>query len=1307
MDDNQQNLYPVEVLLKRRTGGSVNLKGIGFQLNYAMWKTLDFLDVTKKERKIRLEGIEDIDLIKIHLNASKEYEFIQVKYSENKLDSFTFWSKGILQNFLEVYLQITNVKFRFVHNMDITDGYLHDLSTYDISEKSLKYWHRKIEDFKVSDKARIWNWNDFDLEKFLSAIKFEKLSEPDIENKCIKHLIENLQLNVENEHQYLRALFYSIFKWSRDRETIRFDDLNSVIETVREDIAKGVINPAIQNKWISRVSFNKDVTIDVKDYYEGKSARPIHIAKGLPVKRINWEEKIENYFKDFDITVIKSSSGQGKSTLVWQVGKKLLETGYSLYELNWCSDEDKLGAIISFIVAKINIGESPIIVVDGLTQAVSKWSILAERCYNLPVKFMITSREEDWYRYGGDASRLSLGCLNIHMSCKEAQDIFTQFRQNRKLHRSIDNWQSAWEKVKEKGLLIEFIYLLTFGEMLKERLTKQIKNLNEEEDGAAKIEILRMVTLADICNIKLSSQNLIETIQKNIGVISDRNEVIKSLENEYYIKLDKVYVEGLHPVRSSHLSDLLHSNIPVANSLINLLPLIEKEYIYDFCFKAPLLITDTGKTYFYENIAIFLAQKSYFELVKSIEGIFSCTVIKHWESNREIYDDVFEHGGLLLVASDSCPWIKLNTIKKLVGIVPESQNPKYLLQKLNEIQSYNPKDYDIFIFLRSLQTQLEKKEINIECEGLGHLIQWFDKFQLHCPLINKISRRIILNSLKFSEIKDSCKLAYAYHSNQPKEYYKIVKKHKDEIISWLKRKTNTLNIEEDHNNIKINYLLYENIEKANDESVNRIFAIYAFLPFYKLYCTEAIIPPFPGKELFSNVLNTSIKRMPQQNIDPLFHAQINSIWVKVLMSRYESSSVYDWQKQWIYIRKKSLEFIKDCNRLFEALIEKNHSRIKSISKFINENILVLSKALITCKDLPNSNDVQVEETKFAKNCGKINEWADSLRNFVHQISNVIIPQNNKDQNLAIINLLNTKNNLYKMQQAFRFISESTFKYFHPDEMENEEVIWYDRAFKTISYYINNQESAIATTNAKTVVEKWWQELLSKRLDKIYIVLKKFEKETSFKTLMPKKIIEEGILKKIVIGISGVEFSRLADEFPKIIYSLVDLSEINVNFIIIVFVEDDKKCERAIRINNALLVKMKKIIDGENIKIDDEEQPLPIELTAEMLETLEGVELKEMKPNILTTNLMKLFLELWKLIECRRWLSSGNEIDKEWLSELVNEFKIKIEEYLDNLKVLLPESNYNDYKNLIAKIFNYKLNEVEFIEYFNHVMEYSQ
>lgn len=1295
---NANDLYlpkSLQIIAKRRKGGSVNLVGLSFQFSYALWKILHFLVESDPNRTIRLEGIEDIDVIdaKVHLITAKDYEFIQVKHSENKMDASSFWNKNILQNFIEAYLENPQATFRLVHNMKLANGNLKELALNSFTDTGLEYWRKKIENYKDSTKGKL-NWKNFNMVDFLDSIKFEKLSEQVLEKDCKQIIIDKFQITTGNEQQYMNTLLFKVFEWSKNRTAINSEDINTIIQEVKDDMARGIVNPAIQEMWISKVTYDENLKINVDNYYEGKAARPIHIAKELPVRREHWEEQIEKTINDFDITVLKSSSGQGKSTLAWQIGKKFSENGYALYELHWCSDEEKVGSIISFLHSRVKIGETPLIIIDGLRQSVSRWFTLAERIYELPIKILITTREEDWYRYGADASRLSLKHLKIHMSDVEAENIFNQFKIKNKIHNSIQNWQPAWEKVKDKGLLMEFVYLITFGEMLRERLESQIHELANDSDSAAKIEILRLVALADLCGVKIRSADLIEKIRTEIELHSDRNEVLKSLENEYYIKFENVYVEGLHPVRSEHLSTILHSNIPTEGSLIKLLPLVEQEYIQNYFSSIPRLISDSGKNGFYHKIASLVVIKPLREIAKAVDGLFSGSVLNFWEKNKDIYDEAFDNGLLLFFIADSIPWMKLNMLNGFREYSPNKDKFDYFLRKLDELDSFRKEEFDVFIFLDQSKDLLERREVKDEYEGLGSIIQWFHRFELDCPLVKQIDENTIIRALNLSDINNSSLLAYSYNLTKPNQYKMIAEENKNRIMSFLKLKTNSLTITEDEGSINIKYILIDDLDRANDESVSRIKYIHSFLPYYERYCTEAITPPFPGKEYFKHVPDNSIKMMPKENVVKMMDSSINQLWSKTILSKYEFNSVFEWQKAWHSIRKEALNFIKNSNRLFEALIEGKQNRLRGCIHNLDKSRIELSNLLSSKKDFPKMNSLDLDSLRFSKELDDIRDWEFPLNNFMTQINGILLPKGNNDQNLARINLKDTKNKIPRMQNAFSSICRQTSQYCDFSKIETEENQWYERIFQTISYYLENQPVQDPVFNAKSAISNWWEKKLQNELVQLHDVLTKFEKNSEYLIHKPNKITEDGILTLAVIGISGVNFTNFGTELDSIVFMLRALSDLNIDFYILAFIEEDGKCIVGTRVSRDTLWKIK---EGKELDDYNYGYIYSFPLTEEILDTLVGIELKEPTPNLPSNLSVDLMFELWELTETRKRLNKTNKIELEWLAALEGKSNSKIDNLLKDIKNSSPDK-FQQYKDISERILKDEFQPTE--EYFS-------
>jgi hypothetical protein len=811
------------------------------------------------------------------------------------MDAATFWDKGVLQNFAEVYLANPQSRFRFVHIKPFAEGYLSRLANANREKKQLslsdlQYWRQKFNVFYSQNTAH--DWSSFDLSDFLSRITFEIVNEPFLIKETCRLLIANYGISTGNEAQYLNSLSWHTLTWSRDRKVIKYKDVLQLIESVRTEIAKGTINLAVKERWLTSVAFDVRKTGEAIDYFKGKAARPYHIAAGLPAKRNKWEETLLKAFQDSDITVIRASSGQGKSTLAWRLTLTLFNQGWSVYELNYCKSEAGIGDLINFIESRVKIGELPIIVVDGLRQTVSDWAELAERTRELPVKFIVTTREEDWYRFGADRSQLRLIPISIKMNREEAENIFKQFKLANQIHPDITSWQAAWERVEARGLLIEYIYLLTQGEMIEERLTHQIRLLADDKDSAAKLEILRLVSVADLCGLELPASSLINSVQTRIGFVGDRGEALKSLKNEYYIQIEnRAFVEGLHPVRSEHLASLLHETVPLLDTLIKLPPLISNDSLAQFSSQAPLLVESEQRQILLENIADYFSRRPYFEINHVIEGIFSSEVMNHWKLNQHIYDEMFERG-VGIFAIEAVPWSKFNILQGLIDTMEGGfkDNLIALSNLIKQITPFNPDESYALSFIKLLSGHLKEISSITDLRGLGRLTKWFIRFGIECPPFTALNEERIWQALGTLELNDAGELFTACYILRPDIYQSVFDEHRSELIGRLKRRTNTLTIQEEGERLQIEYIVNNDL-RPNEQSVDRIEAIKRFLPQYAVYCTQGLSPPIQYLEYIKENHDDSFKQISAENLFDDFQVSLNRIWLDRLSSFYESQSI--------------------------------------------------------------------------------------------------------------------------------------------------------------------------------------------------------------------------------------------------------------------------------------------------------------------------------------------------------------------------------------------------------------------------------
>jgi len=737
----------LEQIAAKRIGGAINLRGIHFQVLYSAHIILSHLTRSKSTASIRLEGIEDIDVNGTKLSIDKN-TYIQLKTSQNKLNASSFWEMGVLQNFLEVFIADPSSRFKLVHNMGIAQGHLAALADHRLDETTFRYWEDRL-------KA-INNYGSYSSSDFLNAITFERKDIEGLYKDISSLLLSTWKINKGTEAIFLRTLFYHIFDWSIDRKVITNEDLSVLFTEITDSFSKTPNNLAIKHEWISPIDYGFNKTENLEGYFDGKACRPAHIANNLPARRKKWEKLVWESLKTNDITVIRSSSGQGKSTIAWQVGFNSREE-YTIYQLNTCRNLEEVNSLTEFIASRVCLGTIPLIILDGLNIQTTEWGTLAERTAGLPVKFMVTSRYEDWQRYGADVSRLGIQIIDIFLTQSEAHDIFLQLKARGKINPSVISWEPAWESVHRDGLLIEYTVLLTSGQMIEDRLRYQLNTISLDNSAAAKLEILRLVALSDLLQLSIRTESLLDYIKKEIGFDTDREIVLNFLENEYFISFSSQYIVGLHPVRSKYLNELLNRHSGTLPSLIRLYDILQKNQHHEFFANTQLLLTEDEKNDFYTSFAQKLADGNWSEMVTAMDGIIHGEPQRYWLDNKEVFDGALKAGGIEIFIIESTPFSKVNVIEDLADSLSEDMAPafKAFAERRKKLGGFSIKDTDVYHFAQQLGSRsisekkyrIRSKESSFLCAGLiywkltlissGLTITWS-----YWPIWNKMILRI-------------------------------------------------------------------------------------------------------------------------------------------------------------------------------------------------------------------------------------------------------------------------------------------------------------------------------------------------------------------------------------------------------------------------------------------------------------------------------------------------------------------------------------------------------------------------------------
>lgn len=165
----------------------------------------------------------------------------------------------------------------------------------------------------------------------------------------------------------------------------------------------------------------------------------------------------------------------------------------------------------------------------------------------------------------------------------------------------------------------------------------------------------------------------------------------------------------------------MHQALPLKDTLLNLLPLIEVDSIFDYCANAPLMVEGQQRVLLLTRLAEYISKRPYYEMVNVIDGLSSTDALQHWKDNQRTYDDIFTSGaGIFIIYA--FPWSGLNITDLNKLAVGEFKTAiESLSEIINKIEIFDPKKSDTFIFIEALSKSLVEQQFISNLRSFGRL----------------------------------------------------------------------------------------------------------------------------------------------------------------------------------------------------------------------------------------------------------------------------------------------------------------------------------------------------------------------------------------------------------------------------------------------------------------------------------------------------------------------------------------------------------------------------------------------------------
>lgn len=539
------------------------LRGYRTQFLYSLHYILSSFS---KDLVFRLEGEEDLDV----LDGSGQLLYaIQLKNLGKPItlsDILSEHKTSFIKRFLAKYSDAIPILVSYGEiSEELKNWEKHKDTISKKEETTLKKYKITTYDWKlVKSKTRFIEINEEEIAKETEKIFKSKFPEVD-PIPTIEFLLNWLQYIAEKQQPITTNDFYSKIQ----------DFAKYITERVAVHNLHGIVLTPLHK--ISTENANH--TLLEKEFYNATVTKYEHILLGLDVNRTNYLETVKNELKENNIIVLKGASGQGKTALLYSYVHNYANDWLS-YELNIQQDAITTQQSIQAIASISKKLEVPTVFVINVNPNSTEWlQIIKESAHLNHIRFLVAIRNEDWYRASAIGVEFEHKEIDLSLSKEEAEIIYAKLNERNKITHFTD-FEQAWIQIGDNAPLLEFVYSITQGSSLQNKLKQQIQQLVKETNQGRnpEIEFLRIMSLADSLGAKIDAFKLDSSI--------DYKFTIEKLENEYLIKKssDRKYIQGLHLIRSQKLVEILFDEFTTYKEdyAYKCIPLIDEKDLYLF-----------------------------------------------------------------------------------------------------------------------------------------------------------------------------------------------------------------------------------------------------------------------------------------------------------------------------------------------------------------------------------------------------------------------------------------------------------------------------------------------------------------------------------------------------------------------------------------------------------------------------------------------------------------------------------------------------------------------------------------------------
>lgn len=1012
----------IDALLRKRVHGAANIRGVRYQILAAVLAALERLPAAPPGAGIRLEGLEDFD----HVGFQAGDEYIQAKFEGQP------WAWKRLAGPIRSFLQLLRApgadpaaRYRLLVSFDLRK----EIATLAERDRRPVAERKTIED-RFRRLVQELGGTDRDADNLLSRLNIESLPEEELWNRLRRAVADVFELGTEAVETYLLVLVSRFLGWAEQRRTVTGADLQEMRVSIGEALAREAGFQAYGRGLVQRMEWVADA--EPSDFFEGKGTRPGHVAAGVDVRRARWLARIAESTAAGRVCLVRAPSGQGKSALAYRAAREQGPDA-GTFTLRVARTEEDVEQVRHHLRFRAGLN-LPLLVLMDVDSRTRRWFDIAEECAALGVPAIVTIREEDWFRYGRE-SRFDYDVVEPWLDLDEAREIFTAFKERDRIHPDVISPEWGYERIGEPRLLLEYVYLLTHGRMLEERLADQVRQFREHGESPGKLEILRRATLAHAVGASVSLRKLLA----GVDLRDDPQEVIGSMVGEY-IQVREGQVEGLHWVRSEHLARLLHHLYPnPADTVLALLYAVEEADLATVVSRA-YRWAGLDRERFVQGLSEYASRPEASLPLEIVEGLFEAGEQLFFSEHRQVFDRAYEigrTGGTFLLASSVLPVFRTEPLAAFEAIFPNVAGLRELAAELPG----GPRGLDLCKqFLRLASQHLTPHRLAADLARAGRLMDWLALCEIWPPAWIHIRDRLIEEPTVFQvDAEDFCAFCQGLFRLDADGYWRWYQQHEDQILGYLKVLTGCLELTADRELVRAVFLVDPEREGSPHEmKTARANRLRSALPFAERYQTQGIwLTPFGLQpSVDDTVLNASSDKFPFQS-----DASKNGVWGRIVDRCYFPDTHYSLQRAWFEARESALEYVRWLSKWLQRIVAGKPAPVDQAA--FNALVLRTREAV---RSVPNPSDRVAADAHAGipraaiaalNNCG-VSSWAFAFNNFFRQIHEFLVNRDEQNKRLLLHNFRDALAHLKDVHDVFGELFRHVTDYFDAHKLDVRE-----------------------------------------------------------------------------------------------------------------------------------------------------------------------------------------------------------------------------------------------------------------------------